>query len=109
MMLYEFLDMTDAETIIICNKPYDVEFFLMQIDNGDTQNVNTLIWDAIESCDVHHIIVENNVLYIFLDETELYIDVDWDEDGHIDFYDLEKNRASQEIADLARSLGITNL
>lgn len=109
MMLYEFLDMTEAETIIICNKPYDVEFFLMQIDDGDTQNVNTLVWDAIESCDVHHIVVENNILYVFLDETEISFEVGWDEDGTVDFYDLEKNNVSQEIEDLVRSLGISNL
>ena len=111
MMLYEILDMTEAKTIIVCNKPYDVTFCLLQIDDGDTANINTLIYDEIESEDVTGIVVDNDTMYVYIDKERMFIENGWDglsdyEQDEIDFYDLEHNQASPEMGDLARSLGI---
>ena len=105
MMLYEFLDIIEAQTIIVCNEPFNKTFFLLEIENGNTNDVNSLVYDAVESCDVHRMVVENDTLYIYLDEDHINVDVDWDENGTIDFYDLEKG-TDPEGQELARSLGI---
>lgn len=106
MMLYELIDMTEAKTITVLNDPYTNVFYLMQIDNGNTKDVNQLVYDAIESCDVYKITVKGDTMFIYLGEDHISIDTEWDKSGLIDFYDLFTDKADDEMNQLANSLGI---
>ena len=106
MTVYEVIDITDAKSIFVYNEPFQETFFLLQVDREDATKVNGLVWDAIGDCEVERIVVENNIMEVFIDEEYISIDTEWDKSGKIDFYELENQKADEEIVELADSLGI---